>query len=66
LIDVQDLKANTDYVDLTQTHSTVKYFWEVISGFSQEDLQKLIFFCTGNYYLISFLDTFLRMPSYVS
>jgi len=48
VIDIQDLKANTEYIDLTPNHTTVKYFWDVISAFSQEDLQKLIFFCTGS------------------
>lgn len=47
-IDINDLKANTEYVDIVPTHPTVKFFWEVVSTLSNEDLQNLLLFCTGS------------------
>jgi len=49
IIDVIDLKENTEYVDeYNSEHAIIKYFWEVLSEFSDENLKKFLHFTTGS------------------
>jgi len=49
VIDVMDLKENTEYQDeYNQDHQVIKYFWEILSDFSQDDLKKFLHFTTGS------------------
>ena len=48
-IDVKDWKKNTDYKgEFTPAHKTIRWFWEVVEGFSQEQLANLLKFSTGS------------------
>jgi len=48
-IDVIDLKENTEYLDdYSSDHQVIKYFWEVLSEFSQENLKRFLQFTTGS------------------
>lgn len=65
-IDVQDLKANTEYVDLTAQHPTVKFFWEIVSSFSNDELKLLLLFVTGrNFLVINVTLNYLRKFIYI-
>jgi hypothetical protein len=47
-IDVQDWEANTTYRGVyTYKHHVIKWFWEVVSSLSQEQLSNLLLFSTG-------------------
>lgn len=44
---VADLKANTEYTGYTAASNVVQWFWEVVEGFSKEDMARLLQFVTG-------------------
>ena len=47
-LSLDDWKANTLYRgDYTSNHRVIKWFWEHLATFSQDDLRKLLLFCTG-------------------
>lgn len=46
-VDVEDLKENTDYSGYAPGDQIIQWFWEIVEGYSQEDLAKLVQFITG-------------------
>ncbi|CBI39752.3 unnamed protein product, partial [Vitis vinifera] len=46
-IDLDDLKANTEYTGYTAASSVVQWFWEVVKAFNKEDMARLLQFVTG-------------------
>lgn len=46
-IDLDDLKAHTDYVQYTEADPIIQWFWSVLKSFSQEERARLIQFATG-------------------
>lgn len=46
-IDLDDLKANTEYTGYTAASCVVQWFWEVVKGFNKEDMARLLQFITG-------------------
>ncbi|KAJ4829060.1 E3 ubiquitin- protein ligase upl1 [Turnera subulata] len=46
-IDLDDLKANTEYTGYTTASSVVQWFWEVVKSFNKEDMARLLQFVTG-------------------
>ncbi|KAI7744151.1 hypothetical protein M8C21_033399 [Ambrosia artemisiifolia] len=46
-IDLDDLKANTEYTGYTVGSSAVQWFWEVVNAFNKEDRARLLQFVTG-------------------
>jgi hypothetical protein len=47
-IDAQDWEENTVYRGVySPIHPLVKWFWEILTTFSQDQLSKLLLFCTG-------------------
>lgn len=46
-IDLDDLKANTEYTGYTAASSVVQWFWEVVKSFNKEDMARLLQFVTG-------------------
>lgn len=46
-IDVDDLKANTEYTGYTIASTVVHWFWEVVKSFNKEDMARLLQFVTG-------------------
>ncbi|XP_065862675.1 E3 ubiquitin-protein ligase UPL1-like isoform X2 [Euphorbia lathyris] len=46
-IDLDDLKANTEYTGYTSASSVVQWFWEVVKVFNKEDMARLLQFVTG-------------------
>ncbi|GAA0160727.1 ubiquitin-protein ligase [Lithospermum erythrorhizon] len=46
-INLDDLVANTEYTGYTAASSAVQWFWEVVRGFSKEDMARLLQFSTG-------------------
>lgn len=47
-IDLQDWKQHTNYRgDFNAKHKVVKWFWEIVGTFNQEQLRKLLLFTTG-------------------
>ncbi|KAJ9153952.1 hypothetical protein P3X46_027337 [Hevea brasiliensis] len=46
-IDLDDLKASTEYTGYTAASSVVQWFWEVVRGFNKEDMARLLQFVTG-------------------
>lgn len=49
MINLDDWKANTIYKGAYyQNHQIIQWFWEVLQGFSQEELAKILHFCTGS------------------
>ncbi|XP_076930173.1 E3 ubiquitin-protein ligase UPL1-like, partial [Bidens hawaiensis] len=46
-IDLDDLKANTEYTGYTVGSSVVMWFWEVVKAFNKEDMARLLQFVTG-------------------
>ena len=48
-IDVKDWKKNTDYKgEFSVGHQTIRWFWEVVEAFNQEELANLLKFSTGS------------------
>ncbi|XP_009793112.1 E3 ubiquitin-protein ligase UPL1 [Nicotiana sylvestris] len=46
-IDMEDLKANSEYTGYTAASTVVQWFWEVVKGFSKEDMARFLQFVTG-------------------
>ncbi len=46
-IDVDDLRANTDYHGYSPASPVIQYFWEVVREMDKEDLALLVQFVTG-------------------
>ncbi|KAK2997133.1 hypothetical protein RJ639_026658, partial [Escallonia herrerae] len=46
-IDLDDLKANTEYTGYTAASNAVQWFWEVVKAFNKEDMARLLQFVTG-------------------
>ncbi|CAL0306067.1 unnamed protein product [Lupinus luteus] len=46
-IDLDDLKANTEYTGYTVASSVVQWFWEVVKSFNKEDMARFLQFVTG-------------------
>lgn len=46
-IDLDDLRANTEYTGFSAASSVVQWFWEVVKSFNKEDMARLLQFVTG-------------------
>ncbi|XP_071741749.1 E3 ubiquitin-protein ligase UPL2-like [Rutidosis leptorrhynchoides] len=46
-IDLDDMKANTEYSGYSAASPVIQWFWEVVQGFSKEDKARLLQFVTG-------------------
>ena len=46
-IDVEDLRANTEYQNYSPASPVIQYFWEVVRELDSEDLALLVQFVTG-------------------
>ncbi|XP_040986368.1 E3 ubiquitin-protein ligase UPL1-like isoform X1 [Juglans microcarpa x Juglans regia] len=46
-IDLDDLKANTEYTGYTAASIVIQWFWEVVQAFNKEDMARLLQFVTG-------------------
>ncbi|KAK4274192.1 hypothetical protein QN277_017456 [Acacia crassicarpa] len=46
-IDLDDLRANTEYSGYSAASPVIQWFWEVVYGFSKEDKARLLQFVTG-------------------
>ncbi len=46
-IDVDDLRAHTEYNGFTPNSPVIQYFWEVVRDLDKEDLALLVQFVTG-------------------
>ncbi|KAF6153803.1 hypothetical protein GIB67_001036 [Kingdonia uniflora] len=46
-IDLDDLRANTEYTGYTAAFNVVQWFWDVVKAFSKEDKARLLQFVTG-------------------
>ncbi|TPX49618.1 hypothetical protein SeLEV6574_g01357 [Synchytrium endobioticum] len=46
-IDIDDMKANTEYVNYTPSSPQIQWFWRAVRSFSQEERAKLVQFVTG-------------------
>uniref|UniRef100_A0A5B6YM25 HECT-type E3 ubiquitin transferase n=1 Tax=Davidia involucrata TaxID=16924 RepID=A0A5B6YM25_DAVIN len=46
-IDLDDLRANTEYTGYIAASSVVQWFWEVVKAFNKEDMARLLQFVTG-------------------
>lgn len=48
-IDLKDWEFNTIYQGkYYKDHKVIKWFWEILKTYSQDQLQKLLRFCTGS------------------
>eukprot|EP00939_MAST-03C_sp_MAST-3C-sp1_P001612 g1612.t1 len=48
VIDVEDWRRNTDYKDgYSYRSKQVRWFWEIIAGFDEDEKARLLQFCTG-------------------
>lgn len=46
-IDLKDLKNNTDYQGYAPNDQVIKWYWEILEEYTNEDLARLIQFITG-------------------
>lgn len=46
-IDLDDLKANAEYIGFSAASPVIQWFWEVVKAFSKEDMARLLQFVTG-------------------
>jgi len=46
-IDLDDLRANTEYAGYSAASPVIQWFWEVVQSFSKEDRARLLQFVTG-------------------
>lgn len=46
-IDFDDLKANAEYIGYSPASPVILWFWEVVNGFSKEDMARFLQFVTG-------------------
>ena len=47
-IDINDFKHNTEYERYEPTDDVIKWFWDVMGEFNQEELSKMLQFITGS------------------
>ena len=47
-IDIQDLKNNTVYENYNETTPVIKYFWEILEGFDNDERAEFLQFVTGS------------------
>ncbi len=45
-VDVEDWQAHTLYKNCSEDNHVVKWFWEILQGYSQKQLQALLAFVT--------------------
>ena len=48
-IDLEDMRSHCRYEFLSDDSDLVKWFWEILSEFDQEQLESFLFFISGNY-----------------
>lgn len=46
-IDLEDLKANSSFEGFSSNSKVVKWFWEILTEFTQEELASLMYFISG-------------------
>jgi len=46
-IDMEDLRANTEYAGFTESSPAIQWFWKAVTSFGQEERAKLVQFVTG-------------------
>ena len=47
-LNIEDWRANTTYSgEYHEKHRVVSWFWEILEKLTQEQLRKLLVFCTG-------------------
>ncbi|OAY68469.1 E3 ubiquitin-protein ligase UPL2, partial [Ananas comosus] len=46
-IDLDDLRANTEYSGYSSATPVIQWFWEIVQGFSKEDKARFLQFVTG-------------------
>ncbi len=46
-IDINDLKANTEYQNFNENDITIKWFWKAIDSFTKEEQAQFLQFVTG-------------------
>ncbi|KAL6600606.1 hypothetical protein ACP70R_045406 [Stipagrostis hirtigluma subsp. patula] len=46
-IDLDDLKANTEYIGYSVASPVIQWFWEIVKAFNKEDMARLLQFVTG-------------------
>ncbi len=46
-VDLKDLKQNTDYQGYSPTDPVIKWYWEILEEYTNEDLARLVQFITG-------------------
>ena len=46
-IDIEDLRAQTEYTGYTPASPQVRWFWDVVRDLNDEDRARLLMFCTG-------------------
>ncbi len=46
-LSVDDLKANAEYIGYSPASPVILWFWEVVNGFSKEDMARFLQFVTG-------------------
>lgn len=46
-IDIEDLRANTEYAGYTAASQTIQWFWKVVREMSKQELALLVQFVTG-------------------
>ncbi|PPD77228.1 hypothetical protein GOBAR_DD25835 [Gossypium barbadense] len=46
-IDMDDMRANTEYSGFSAASPVIQWFWDVVQGFSKEDKARLLQFVTG-------------------
>eukprot|EP00252_Welwitschia_mirabilis_P007759 TRINITY_DN1943_c0_g1_i1.p1 TRINITY_DN1943_c0_g1~~TRINITY_DN1943_c0_g1_i1.p1 ORF type:complete len:3671 (+),score=717.88 TRINITY_DN1943_c0_g1_i1:355-11367(+) len=46
-IDFDDLKSSTEYTGYNAVSSVIQWFWDIVQGFSKEDMARLLQFVTG-------------------
>ncbi|PPS03508.1 hypothetical protein GOBAR_AA17142 [Gossypium barbadense] len=65
-IDLDDMRANTEYSGYSAASPVIQWFWEVVQGFSKEDKARLLQFVTGtSKVLISFRYTAYGSPDHL-
>jgi hypothetical protein len=47
-IDLDDLKNNTQYTNCKSKDQVCRWFWEYVEGLSQDQLEHVLHFVTGN------------------
>jgi E3 ubiquitin-protein ligase HUWE1 len=47
VLQIEDLRANTEYTGYTRDSPQISWFWTVVQSMVQEDLARLLQFVTG-------------------